>query len=81
MSYARLYCDGSKSWWALAKCDTCQSVHRYTLTDAVRWPVACLTCCRRMDVRQFIREQVTELADVPPEVRSTLHAGGYKRTA
>ena len=49
--------------------------------DEVRWPVACLTCCRKLDVRQFIREEVTELADIPPEVRGTLGADGYKRTA
>ena len=81
MSYARLYRDGSNSWWALAKCDACQSVHRYPLTDAIRWPVACQTCYRKLDVRQVVREGVTGLADVPPGLCNSFAADSYKHIA
>ena len=74
MSYARLYLDGSKSWWALGRCDACQSVHRYPLADAARWPMACLTCGRKLDVRQGVREEMDDRPDIPPEIRSTLAA-------
>lgn len=81
MSRARLYCDGSNSWWALAECDACKSFHRYPLRDAVRWPVACLTCHRKLDARQAIREGVKHFADISPEIRNTFAADDHKRTA
>ena len=72
MSYARLYLDGSKSLWALAKCDACQNVHRYPAADAARSPMDCLTCGRKVDVRQGIRDEIVDRPDIPPDVRRTL---------
>ena len=72
MSYARLYLDGSMSLWALAKCDSCQNVHRYSAGDAVHSPVDCLTCGRKVDVRDGIRDELTHRPDIPAEILRTL---------
>jgi hypothetical protein len=76
MSYARLYLDGSKSLWALAKCDICHTVHRYPAADAARASLECLTCGQPIDVRQGMSEEATERVDIPSALRDMLGAGG-----
>jgi len=81
MPHARLYLDGSKSWWVLAKCDACQNVRRYAAEDAACSPLDCLTCGCKVDARQCIREEVDGQPDLPTEIRRTLGAVNCRRTA
>jgi hypothetical protein len=74
MNQARLYLDGSKTLWAMVKCDVCRSVHRFPAVEAMRSTIKCLTCASTMDARETLESEVLDRGDIPMAFRQTLDA-------
>ena len=51
----RLFWDGSKILWAVAKCTVCGEVHKFLADEALQAPVSCKSCGRTVDLREHVR--------------------------
>ena len=54
----RLFWDGSNALWAVAKCRECGEVHKFLADDALREPVQCKSCGRKVDLREVVRNLI-----------------------